>query len=88
MSRAYYPNGALQADTQRVRTWDPAGSFELHKYIVGYSYDFAGRRSGLQIPSILIAPGHSNTVSYGYDATTGELATVTDPDARIFPLSQ
>jgi len=84
VARAYYPNGALQADTQRVRTWDPAGSFDLHKYIVGYSYDLAGRRTGLQVPSILIAPSYSNALSYAYDETTGLLTTVTDPESRVF----
>jgi RHS repeat-associated protein len=84
VSRAYFPNGAIQADTQRIRTWDPNGSFELHKYVVGYGYDLAGRRTTLQIPSILIAPNYSNSVSYGYDPSTGLLTTVSDVEARVF----
>jgi RHS repeat-associated protein len=67
-----------------VRTWDPAGSFEFHKYVVGFTYDLAGRRTVLQVPSVLVAPFAGTTIGYSYDANTGALSTVTALDGQQF----
>jgi len=85
VSRRYYANGLIQAETLKVR--DYTGSdFSKHVYGVGYEYDLDGRRSALTYPVQLTttAAGTFNRVRYQYDPGTGSLATVTDLQNNVF----
>lgn len=74
--RGYFPNGALQADTSWVRSYD-IGAVEpfaaSRRSVLTYTYDLAGRRVG--------RTDHTGgTQSYAYDAL-GQLASTTDQAA-------
>lgn len=50
VSRAYFPNGALKADTLRLRNYEPtdtlATSYNTHVYVLTFTADKLGRRTG------------------------------------------
>ena len=80
VTRGYFPNGALAADTLRVRdVADTATS--RHVYGLEMTYDLDGRRLTLVHPDALAPEQYGvpeNTVSYQYDPGTGQLSMVTD----------
>jgi RHS repeat-associated protein len=81
VSRGYYPNGALRADTLKIRTYAGA-DFSSHVYGLRFEYDLNGRRTLLEHPGN-IAPRDANGVAltqvlYAYHDTTGQLQTITD----------
>jgi RHS repeat-associated protein len=84
ISRAYFTNGKLQSETQRIRTTPDsgaAGSFAAHVYTIAYHYDLDGRRDSLYIPPVLAQTSTGNisqVQSYHYDSQTGWLRGVTD----------
>ena len=78
ITRAYNTNGTLAADTERVRESDSASVAFSHIYGVKYGYDLEGRRQWMKHPGTLATAG-TDSVAYGYNATTGLLMTVRDP---------
>ena len=80
VSREHYPNGLLETETQRIRTYAGA-DFDQHVYTLDYTYDRNGRRTVLQHPEAL-APRSNGiaqmTQQYTYDEVTGQLDTVAD----------
>jgi RHS repeat-associated protein len=78
--RFYYSNGALQAESLKIRTLAEiaaGGSFDLHKYGITYRYDRDGRRTVIKYPAQL-APAGQDSARFGYDASTGALTGVWD----------
>lgn len=73
--RAYFPGGALKADTQHVRNY--ASTAFSHTYVIGYQYDLEGRLTRVLHPAN-VAPTSTTDVEYAYAGATGELASVTD----------
>jgi RHS repeat-associated protein len=88
VTRAYYDNGLIKAETLAVRTYD-GSDFSKHVYTTSYEYDLNGRRSALTYPTQLTttAGGTFNRARYQYDAGTGALATVTDVQNNVFTLA-
>ncbi|MEP7086956.1 MAG: RHS repeat-associated core domain-containing protein [Gemmatimonadota bacterium] len=86
ISRAYYLNGSLAADTERVRESDSASTAFSHLYGTRYGYDLEGRRSWLKHPATLASAG-TDSVAYAYDALTGMLKSVRDPYGNRFGFS-
>lgn len=84
VSRRYYPNGALSADTLRtnIYAYYYGSDFTRHVYGLNYSYDLDGRRTALHVPGQL-AHAAGDSIAYGYDLETGVLATVTDPMRNV-----
>ncbi len=76
ISRSYFANGALQSETQQVRSVI-GDDFSQHAYTTSYTYDAAGRRKSVRHPTQL-APG-SGTESWSYDALTGRPTLLRDP---------
>jgi RHS repeat-associated protein len=79
--RTYYPNGLLKTETDSIRTVKELsnnGNFIQHAYTLQYSYDLDGRLSQLKHPAQLVQGATLDHSSYGYDALTGALDTVTD----------
>jgi len=85
VAREYYPNGALKADTQRIRTVS-GSDFDQHKYVLQYTYDLDGRRVDLIHPSQLAAGAVTDRTTYAYDSTTGLPASVTDVMGNVFQM--
>ncbi len=74
-SRAYFPNGLVKADTQRIQIADQTtADSTTHVYALQYTYDIGGRRTSITYPSQL----GGGQAQYTYDPRTGQLATVTD----------
>jgi RHS repeat-associated protein len=76
VSRTYLPTGALQTETQRVRTVN-GDDFAQHVYTTQYAYDVAGRRTTVSHPTQL-APGNK-TEQWYYNPLTGRPDSVRDP---------
>jgi len=77
ISRSYYRNGALRADTLRLSTdFLPARDFSQHKYVQEFRYDLDGRRVWAKHPAQL-SPG-TDTVVYSYDTILGQIKGLTD----------
>ncbi len=76
VNRTYLPNGALQSETQRVRTVT-GDDFGRHVYTTQYVYDVAGRRTTVSHPTQL-APGNQSERWY-YNPLTGRPDSVRDP---------
>jgi len=86
ITRTYYRNGALQADTLRLATdFLPARDFSQHKYVQEFRYDLDGRRVWAKHPTQL-SPG-TDTVAYSYDPVFGQLASASDPLGNRYGLS-
>ncbi|HET6231892.1 MAG TPA: RHS repeat-associated core domain-containing protein, partial [Longimicrobiaceae bacterium] len=83
VTRSYLPGGAVASETQAIRTYTGA-DFSQHVYTVGYRYDLEGRRISLKHPSSLRPAVGQDSVAYGYEGTTGSLASVTDPMGNVF----
>jgi RHS repeat-associated protein len=83
ITRTYLLGGAVASETQAIRTYAGA-DFSQHVYTVGYRYDLDGRRAVLKHPSNLRPAVGQDSVVYRYDATTGNLASVTDPMGNVF----
>jgi RHS repeat-associated protein len=81
--RAYYPNGLLKADTQRIATV-AGGGFNQHEYILSYTYDRNGRRLDVVHPAQLRAGTVRDRTSYSYHPQLGALTTVTDLLGKVF----
>jgi RHS repeat-associated protein len=78
ISRTYYLNGFLRADTLRIATAVLSDSnFQQHVYGLGYGYDLDGRR-------VWMAAGEGDTTHYAYDPQSGLLASITDPFGNRF----
>src|SRR5205823_2554153 len=75
VSRGYYTNGLLRADTLWVRTVQDT-VFAQHRYITQYAYDLDGRRTGLTVPSDLEAHGLVSSSTYQYDPQFGALTSL------------
>jgi YD repeat-containing protein len=84
VARAYYPNGLVRTETQRIRPVDGA-DWNKHVYQLAYAYDRNGRRAGVRHPAQLgpVASGNDWT-AYGYHPETGALSTVVDPLHNAF----
>ena len=76
ISRSYLANGALQSETQKIRTVT-GDDFAQHVYTTQYAYDVAGRRTTVTHPTQL-APG-TKTETWAYDPLTGRPTSVRDP---------
>jgi RHS repeat-associated protein len=76
VSRTYFLDGALQSETQRVRTVT-GDDFAQHVYTMQYAYDVVGRRRTLTHPTQL-APG-SATETWWYNSVAGLPDSVRDP---------
>jgi RHS repeat-associated protein len=83
ITRAYNLNGTLAADTERIRESDSASTSYSHVYGLRYGYDLEGRRIWMKHPGTLAAAG-TDSVAYGYDATTGLPDSVRDPSGNRF----
>jgi RHS repeat-associated protein len=84
--RSYYPGGALQGDTLRIRTMNPltqGGSFTAHAYGLEMGYDRNGRRVTLKHPQQLAPRSALGAVldrsTWTYHRQTGTLSALTDP---------
>lgn len=87
MYRAYFPNGLLRQETDSIRTVREVtntGDFTHHIYSLQFTYDLDGRRTQLKHPSQLVQTATYDHASYGYDALTGALDTVTDVMGQQF----
>lgn len=74
ISRSYNLNGTLATDTLKIATADSTAlDFTEHIFPLSYGYDLSGRRSSLKLPN------PDGTLTYGYDARTGQLARITEP---------
>lgn len=83
ITRAYFPNGALQADTSRLSAVHvPDSNFTLHVYGQRFTYDLSGRRTVAKHPSQLVTGGDS--VAYIYDPVVGQLETLRDPGGNLY----
>ena len=77
ISRTYYRNGALRADTLRLALdYLPAQDFTQHVYGQRFGYDLEGRPIWAKHPAQL-APGPDSVV-YAYDAVFGQLGSIRD----------
>jgi RHS repeat-associated protein len=84
VKRTYFPNGALQTETQHLRTLS-TGVIEpnVHDYTLAYRYDLSGRRLGLQVPDVT-RPRNSagvvlgSEIQYSYRPDNGALSAITD----------
>jgi RHS repeat-associated protein len=77
--RSYYPNGALRGDTLQLRDY---GTPEYStSYGLQYTYDLAGRVTGMKHPENL-APGQWE--HYGYHPGTGALSQLTARQGESF----
>ncbi len=83
VSRAWNVNGTLAADTERVRASVASDPTYPKVYGIRYGYDLEGRRTWMKYPSALAASGH-DSAAYAYDALTGVLTSVTDPNGHRF----
>ena len=81
VERAYYRNGALRTDLQRLRSYATA-DFTQHVYGVDYEYDLAGRTTAVRHPANLA--GSAQADRYTYDPLTGALRTGTDRFGNVF----
>jgi RHS repeat-associated protein len=78
ISRSYFPNGLLNADTLRIQAVDTTNTnWDLHKYVVRHTYDLDGRQTVLSIPSQL-ASGVWQDVTYTYEPQVGAIQSVVD----------
>jgi YD repeat-containing protein len=85
IAREYYPNGALKADTQRIRTVT-GSDFNQHKYVLQYRYDLDGRRVDLIHPSQLAAGAPRDRTTLAYEPITGLPSSVTDLMGDVFQM--
>jgi RHS repeat-associated protein len=88
ISRTYFPNGAINTETQRIANVDYS-TFGSHVYTLSYQYDLSGRMKTLTHPSQLTPRNSQGTVlgsttQYAYDGTTGYLNSVTDVLGKQF----
>ncbi|HEX6912219.1 MAG TPA: RHS repeat-associated core domain-containing protein [Longimicrobium sp.] len=82
VERAWYPGGALQNETLRLRQY--TGSlFTEHVYVTGYAYDLAGRLRALSHPSALAAAGAQRD-TFDHDPVTGALSSTVDRNGNWF----
>lgn len=94
ITRTYYANGQLATDESAVRTWldvGIGGEFSSHVYRDSIAYDLDGRRKLLRVSSNIAPTAYGSTtpltdITYGYDAITGQLATVHDMMGSDFKL--
>jgi hypothetical protein len=77
VTRAFFSNGLLQSETQRIRTYG-GSDFTAHVYTTNVEYDLNGRRTRLTLPAQLMA-GAGTAVTYQYSPLSGMLQSVTDP---------
>jgi RHS repeat-associated protein len=82
VQRSYFPNGALKTDTLRIRDDETLG-FNTHAYGLRYTYDLAGRITGLEHPQVLTGSG-GTLDRYAYHAVTGALEQVHDRLNNVF----
>jgi RHS repeat-associated protein len=75
-TRTYYPNGALQSETQRIR--NVTGDVFSHEYTIAYEYDLNGRTTELVHDPLFTTHTPRNRTSYRYSAATGLPRYVTD----------
>jgi len=86
IGRTYYPSGLLKSETERVRP-DSSNDSTVHVYVVNSLYDLDGRRIAVVHPAQLaptISGKLADTVAFGYDSITGQLATVRDLGGNTF----
>ncbi len=85
ISRTYYPNGQLKADTLRIRTYNNPGAtaFTQHVYGIEHSYDASGRPISLTHPASL-AGCTGCPQSFQYTPGKGTLAQVTGLNGTVF----
>jgi RHS repeat-associated protein len=85
ITRAYYPNGALQSDLTQLAVVDSLETptlprFGVHSYALSYTYDLSGRR----LSRTDVLPGCVNCVqTYHYDAPSGFLDATYDRGASF-----
>ena len=78
--RAFFPNGSLRSETQRIRAWDGTDT-TMHVYTLRFAYDRNGRRIRLWHPEQFAVPDDygvtrdSQTYAYG---PGGQLTLVRD----------
>jgi RHS repeat-associated protein len=73
VSRRYFPNGLLRADTLKIRTYTGTDTTS-HVYGLTYAYDLEGRRTELDVPTNIAPwPNSAFGQTYHYDSTTGAL---------------
>jgi RHS repeat-associated protein len=78
ISRSYFPNGLLNADTLRIQAVDTANTnWDLHKYVTRHTYDLEGRQTVLSIPSQL-ANGVWQDITFTYEPQVGAVQSVVD----------
>ncbi|MBA3670395.1 MAG: hypothetical protein H0W68_00030 [Gemmatimonadaceae bacterium] len=82
--RAYYPNGALKADTLSIRNY---GDQSYHVSPIAYEYDLDARVTAMHHREWSGESGALGTVVYAYEAGTGNLSSVTDPANHLFRYS-
>ena len=80
--RGYYPNGALRGDTAFYQDYMLGGTYSQMTPIT-HKYDLDGRPDTLQ--HTLVGSG---IVKYDYDAATGALSKVTDPQGYQFTYTE
>jgi RHS repeat-associated protein len=80
--RGYYPNGALRADTLKIRTYE-GNDTTSHVYVLGYTYDRSGRRLTMSHPAGIV-PSRRDTTSYTYRPETGRLNGLVDPRGNSY----
>ncbi len=83
VERGYNRNGALAADTLKIRTYAPlagGGDTTSHVYVLSYDYDLDGRRIALHHPANVapLVSGAPRTLQQYTYTVNSELATVTD----------
>ncbi|HWH53221.1 MAG TPA: RHS repeat-associated core domain-containing protein [Gemmatimonadaceae bacterium] len=85
VGRAFTLGGRLVLDTLRIATANLASpDFGQHVYLTQTAYDLAGRRTQLTPPAGL---GILTPVTYGYDAESGDLTTITAQNRGTFRFS-
>jgi RHS repeat-associated protein len=85
ISRGYFPNGLLRADTLHIGNSDLSFGSGVHEYVVGYAYDRDGRRVSFTRPTQLSDLGlFSSVTTYDYDPETGALSHLFEPSLGLF----